>query len=134
MQIVIFELGGRQYGIKTEQVEEISKILEVTPVPKAPHYIKGLINLRGNIMSLIDLTQLLSMENTEEKFLNIIVVKVEEEMLGILVGQVKEVVDIEVDDIEKVTLKGEELKGVKGIIQLGEHIINFLDLEQCFLD
>ena len=57
MQIIIFELEDKHYAIKTDHVEEISRLLDITPVPNAPYYIRGLINLR-NVISLIEISKL----------------------------------------------------------------------------
>lgn len=131
MQIIIFDLNGQHYAIKTEEVEEISKLLEVTSVPNAPRHIKGLVNLRGNVISLMELSKLLGINDEEaEHYKNIVIVNVEKEMVGLLVGEVNEVIDIEEEKIEKVGI-GEESKGIKGVIQLKDKLINFLNLEEC---
>lgn len=130
MQIMIFDLQGKQYAIKTDQIEEISELLEITFIPNAPNYIKGLINLRGNIITLIDISKLLNLELQEKDYTNIIIAMVDKELLGILVGDVWEVMNIEEDMIERVNIGKEENQGLKGIIQLQDQIINFLDLEE----
>ena len=55
MQIVVFKLGDEHFAVETEKVQSINDMMSVTKVPKAPNYIKGLINLRGNIKSLVTL-------------------------------------------------------------------------------
>ena len=55
MQIVVFKLGDEHFAVETDRVQSINDIMSITKVPKAPSYIKGLINLRGSIKSLVDL-------------------------------------------------------------------------------
>lgn len=133
MQMVIFNLQGQQYAMKTEQVEEISKLIDITPVPNAPSYIKGLINLRGNVISLMELSKLLQLQLQEDqKYQNIIIAKTDNEMIGLLVGEIYEVMDIEQDRIEKIRAEEKEQRGIKGIIQIEDRIVNVLELEECF--
>lgn len=131
MQIIIFELKGRQYAMKTKQVEEITKLMDITPVPNAPHYIRGLINLRGNVISLMELSKLLDLPVGEnQEYTNIIIAKIDNEMIGLLVEDVWEVMNIEEDRIEKIDMD-EKQQGIKGIIQIEDRIINLLRLEEC---
>ena len=58
MQIVVFKLGDEHFAVETDRVQGINDIMSITRVPKAPKYIKGLINLRGSIKSLVDLNLL----------------------------------------------------------------------------
>ena len=59
MQIVVFKLGDEHFAVETERVQGINDMMGITRVPKAPRYIKGLINLRGSIKSLVDINLLL---------------------------------------------------------------------------
>ncbi|MTI65746.1 MAG: chemotaxis protein CheW [Firmicutes bacterium] len=133
MQVLVFELNNQYYAINTEFVSEISKPLEVRNVPKSPDHIVGLVNLRGNIISLMDLGSLLKLEKKEEEYSHIIIVNMEEELIGISVNQVKEVIDIEEDEIDKLRRKEHE-GAIEGIIKLDYGIVNFLNLEKCILE
>lgn len=132
MQVITFDLNNQPYAIQSETVEEITKLVEITPVPNAPDYIEGLINLRGNVISLIHLSRLLHIESDGYNYNNIVIVNIKNETLGMLVGEVKEVMNIEEDQIEKVGLE-EDQNAVKGIIQINDQIVNYLDLEECIL-
>lgn len=131
MQVIIFELEEQHYGIKTDTVEEISRLLDITPVPNAPYYIKGLINLRGNVISLIEIAKLLEIE-IKKPYTNIIIANIDHEMIGMLVGDVWEVMEIQEEEIEITDLAEEEKKGVIGIVQIQDRIINYVDLEKLF--
>ena len=67
MQIVVFKLGQEHFGVETEKVQGINDMMQITIVPKAPKYIKGLINLRGMIKSLVDINLLLNLETNNEQ-------------------------------------------------------------------
>ena len=126
-QIIVFTLGEKYYAVNSDQVEEISKMIDSTVVPNAPRHIEGLINLRGNVISLVNLSKLLHL--TEEGcYNNIVILDRQDEKVGILVTEVKEVLKIREDEIEKVST--ETKSGVVGIIQLSENLVNYIDLDR----
>ena len=126
-QIIVFTLGEKHYAVNSDQVEEISKMMDSTMVPNAPKHIRGLINLRGNVVVLVNLSELLRLKE-KECYNNIVIMNKEDEKIGILVTEVKEVLKIQDEDIEKVS--GDGKNGVAGIIQLGGNLVNYIDLER----
>ena len=126
-QIIVFTLGEKHYAVNSDQVEEISKMMDSTMVPNAPKHIRGLINLRGNVVALVNLSELLRLKE-KECYNNIVIMNKEDEKIGILVTEVKEVLKIQDEDIEKVS--GDGKNGVAGIIQLGGNLVNYIDLER----
>ncbi|MGL4654613.1 MAG: chemotaxis protein CheW [Sarcina sp.] len=127
MQIVIFSLGDEEFAVETLKVQNISNNMLVTKVPKSDSHIRGLINLRGNIISLIDINLLLGTTNQFNEKGNIIIIDIEEEEIAISVDKVKEVLDIDEKIIQK--LDAEEVRDyVKGIINLNGSIITLIDL------
>lgn len=126
-QIIVFTLGEKHYAVHSDQVEEISKMMDSTVVPNAPKHIRGLINLRGNVVALVNLSELLRLKE-KECYNNIVIMNKEDEKIGILVTEVKEVLKIQDEDIEKVS--GDGKNGVVGIIQLGGNLVNYIDLER----
>ena len=101
-----FNLSQESYGVAVLKVREIIRLQEITPLPKAPHFIKGIINLRGKIIPVIDLSMRFGMAPIEhDEHTCIIVVQIrkskgEEKFVGLLVEAVQEVVQISTDDIE----------------------------------
>lgn len=96
-----FSLGSEEYGLEILRVREIIGMMDVTSVPRTPEFIKGVINLRGKVIPVMDLRLKFSMpevEHTEETC--IIVVTFGEVDMGIIVDKVQEVLDIAGDDIE----------------------------------
>lgn len=126
MQIIVFTLGEKYYAFNSEKVEEISKLIESTTVPKSPAWIEGLINLRGNVVSLVNLSRLMKHED-KGCYTNIVIVNVKDEKIGIMVSEVKEVLKIKETDIEKVSMETGD--GVVGILQLEEKLVNYIDLD-----
>ncbi|MBE6064856.1 chemotaxis protein CheW [Clostridium cochlearium] len=133
MQIVIFKLKDEQFAVETEKIESINDTMEITKVPNAPAYIKGLINLRGNIISLLDINLLLEAENHESEQENIIILKLEEELVGITVDNVDEVIDIKADMVEKVDEEGKK-DYIKGVINFKDRIVTLIDIDKLLLN
>ncbi len=129
MQVVIFTIGDEQFAVETCKVQGINGLMEITKVPNAPAHIKGLINLRGSILSILDINLLLDMNLGEENNSNIIILKLDEEQVGIMVDNVEEVMDIEENLVEKI--HGEKEKNfIKGIINLEDRIITMIDIDK----
>ncbi|MBU5483082.1 chemotaxis protein CheW [Clostridium sp. MSJ-11] len=133
MQVVIFRLKNEQFAVETDKVQSINDTMEITKVPNAPYYIKGLINLRGNVISLLDINLLLDIDKGEKEQNNIIILNIEEEMLGITVDQVDEVLDVEESLIEK--LDDVRRKAyVKGVINFKDRIVTLVDIDRLLLN
>lgn len=129
MQVLIFKLTDEHFAVETSKVQVINDMMEVTRVPKAPSYINGLINLRGNIISLLDINLLLNIEKNLEAEENIIILNMEDEQVGICVDQVEEVVEVNEDKLE--TLKDEKSQNyIKGIINFGDKIVTMIDIDK----
>lgn len=124
MQIIIFTLNDKYYAINTEVVEEITKTMPLTKVPNSEDWTEGLINLRGNVITLVNMSKLL-LQNEDSCYNNIIIVNIEEEKIGILVKEVMEVVNIEDIEIENFNTQD---TGIFGIYRIDNRIINIVDI------
>ncbi|KPU44656.1 chemotaxis protein CheW [Oxobacter pfennigii] len=130
MQIVVFQLGEEKYAIETSKVQGIEKMANITKVPRAHQSIKGLINLRGSIISVIDPYEILGISAKERLSENIIIIDIESEILGIIVDKVAEVVEIENHHIKNVSIsKGSEDLYIKGTINMGDHLVTLINIE-----
>lgn len=101
IQLVVFKLGREEYGVSILQVQEIKRITEITRVPHSPDYIKGVMNLRGSVLPVIDLKKRLNLppqEYTDDT--RIIIIKVEDITVGMIVDAVSEVTTIDQTNIE----------------------------------
>ena len=95
-QLVNFSLGSEEFGVDIMRVQEIIRIPPITRVPKAPDYVEGVINLRGNVIPVISLRTRFGMGRVEETDLSrIIVLQVQTKVFGIRVDAVTEVLRIE---------------------------------------
>ncbi len=96
-----FVLCGEEYGIEILKVREIIGIMDITPVPQTPNYMKGVINLRGKVIPVVDLRLKFGFQETDHtKETCIIVVEVKNKLTGILVDTVSEVLDVRGEDLE----------------------------------
>ena len=131
-QFVIFRLADEYYGIKIENVETIERIMEITRVPKTQNYIKGVINLRGEIVPIIDLRDRLGLPSKDyDSETRIIVNKKQELMIGYIVDSASEVKDIPPSAISYGTFE-ENLSEtfVKGIGKVENQMIILLDVDK----
>jgi purine-binding chemotaxis protein CheW len=102
-KFLTFFLAGEEYGIEILKVHEIIKMMPVTPVPRTPAFIKGVINLRGKIIPIVDLRLKLGMDTKEQTDETCtIVVQAGDLQIGIIVDKVSEVLDIAAGDIDDV--------------------------------
>jgi len=106
-----FALAGEEYGLEILKVREIISLCTITPVPRTPQFVKGVINLRGKVIPVVDIRLKFEMdqaETTDESC--IIVVQVSDIEMGILVDRVSEVLDIDGSDIEDPPSFGQNVK------------------------
>ena len=100
-QVVSFDIGSEEYAIDILDVQEIIRMVEITPVPKAPYYVEGVINLRGKVIPIIDLRLRFGLSAAERtKETRIVVVDVSRVILGLVVDSVSEVLRIPSNMIE----------------------------------
>ena len=129
VQVVIFKLKDEQFAVETSKVQTISEAVTVTRVPKAPEYVKGLINLRGNVISLLDINLLLDTEKSEGNQQCVIILKLEEELIAISVDQVDEVLEIDESIIENINQDTKKTY-IKGIINFKDRIVTLIDIDK----
>ncbi|ABR48849.1 putative CheW protein [Alkaliphilus metalliredigens QYMF] len=130
-QYVIFTLNKESYGIPIQYVETIERVPEMTRIPNTPVFIKGVINLRGEVIPVVDLYQRFHLNQsnpTNES--RIIVLTIDEMTVGILVGSSSEVLKIEREAIDNAThlVNTFEDDYVNGIGKVGERMIIVLDI------
>lgn len=132
-KVLTFVLGEEEYGIEILKVREILGLQDITTVPQTPGYMKGVFNLRGKVIPVIDLRLKFSMqeeEHTEETC--VIVVEVNNSHIGVIVDSVSEVVDIGNGDIEETPDFGQGIDTdfIMGLGKVNEKIIILLDIER----
>lgn len=101
MQLVVFKLGREEYAVSILQVQEIKRMTDITRVPYTPSYIRGVMNLRGSVLPVLDLKRRLSLQPGEvTDDTRIVIVKVEEITVGLIVDAVSEVLAISHKNVE----------------------------------
>jgi purine-binding chemotaxis protein CheW len=124
VEVVEFILGGEHYALDIHLAREIVEMLQITPIPRAPHYISGVINLRGEITNIMNLNTMLGLVNREVRDNQKIIVLVPEAVsgsnIGIIVDDVIGVLQVAESDVEHLGegLASEVSGFVKGIIKL----------------
>lgn len=131
-QYVVIKLGAEQYGIDIQYIDNIVRMQHITRVPKVAGYLKGVINLRGEVIPVMSIR--LKMELPEDEFTKdtrIIILKLEQHgTIGVIVDEVKEVVTLMSSEIEKVSYDSQEGKAnfIFGIGKHNDELISLLDL------
>jgi purine-binding chemotaxis protein CheW len=134
-KFLTFFLDAEEYGIEILTVREIIGLMPVTTVPQTPYYVRGIINLRGKIIPVVDLRQKFDMptiEDTEETC--VVVVQTGGILLGVVVDKVSEVVDIVATDIVDAPTLGDEINTdyLLGIGKQADRVTLLLDIENVF--
>ena len=130
-KFLTFILGSEVYGIEILKVREIIKLMDITAVPRTPDYLKGVINLRGKVIPIVDLRSKFSMpeiEHTQETC--IIVAEVNQTSIGIIVDSVSEVSNINSEEIEEAPHLGQDIDTdfILGLGKTKERIVILLDI------
>ncbi len=133
IQVVAFKLRDEEYGVSILNVQEIRNLTDITRVPFAADFIKGVINLRGSVLPVIDLKQRLGLEQTPyTDDTRIVTVMVDELQVGMLVDAVTEVLTIKTKPVDaKKAVNGKEItKFLSGIGNMDGRLVIMLNLEE----
>jgi purine-binding chemotaxis protein CheW len=131
IQVVSFKLGSEEYGVDIAQVQEINRMVAVTHVPRAPQFMEGVINLRGQLIPIIDLRTRFAMPRAEHsKNTRIVVTEIGTKRVGMVVDSVSEVLRLPVDQIEDAPemLTGVDTEYIRGVGKIEDRLIILLDL------
>jgi len=135
-----FALGAEEYGVEILKVREIIGYMDITAVPQTPHYVKGVVNLRGQVIPVVDLRAKFGMETTEVTDETcIIVVEIAHETrtlsTGIVVDRVREVLDIPADAIEEPPAfdAGVNTDFILGMGKVGDSVKILLDIDKVLI-
>lgn len=134
-QYLTFQLQNEQYGVPIETVREINRVVEITPVPRTPEYVKGVMNLRGKIIPVVNLRVKFGMDAQEHtRDTCIIVIDTEIGQVGMIVDSVKEVADLNESQIEPSPVLGNEatMSFVRGMGKVDNRVIILVDIVSAF--
>jgi purine-binding chemotaxis protein CheW len=132
-QLVVFELANEFYGIDIAVVESIIKMQEITQLPQTPSYLKGVTNLRGTVLPVIDLRIRFGMDTQNDtKQTRVIIVTMGEVKVGLMVDGVSEVLRISEESIEPLPPMVNSVNSdfLKGIVRLEDRLIILLEVEK----
>lgn len=132
VQYIVIRLGDEQYGIDIRNIDNIVRMQPITRIPKMPVYLKGVINMRGEVIPVMSMRLKMGLEeDVITKATRIIVLKLEQEgNVGFIVDEVKEVVTLTADEIEKITYnsKDEKTNLINAVGKHNEELISLFDL------
>ncbi|MGA2975269.1 MAG: chemotaxis protein CheW [Spirochaetia bacterium] len=131
-QFISFSVGEEEYGLELLRVKEVIRIREITWLPKAPSFVKGIINLRGDVIPIIDLRDKFGLEAKEATAMTrVIVVEVEGRLMGMVVDSASQVVRIPADQIDPPppVLGGVSQEFITGVGKLEDKLIILLNID-----
>lgn len=136
-QWVTFHLEDEKYGVPVEQVKEVLRYTEITPVPGAPDYVLGIINLRGNVVTVLDTRKRFALQSFEiTDATRIVIIEVDNQVIGILVDSVSEVMRLNSEEIETAPNVGndESSRYIQGVASRNGNLLILVDINKLLTD
>ena len=139
LQIVVFKLGQEEYGMPIDQIKEVVITPTITKMPQTPEFLKGVANIRGNIIAILDLETKFGFQPTTSKSDNnfTLVIESEEHKMGVLVKEVPNTLSISRSTIEETVFTGEggaDQNYITGIVKLEKRLIIMIDIFKVISD
>lgn len=141
-QLVTFQLGEELYGVDIMDVKEIVKVQSVRPIPNAPYYVEGIINLRSEIIPIINLhkrfhlrkVEIQSEDDVDENEGGFIILDIEGNKIGIIIDRIARVVQVETSEIKPPPqmLTGIGTEYIQGVVRQNENYLIILDTRKMF--
>lgn len=136
-RFVTFQLADETYGIDVMTVQEVLRVSEIAPVPGAPNYVNGIINLRGNVVTVIDTRKRLGlMSNENDDATRIVIIESDKQVIGMMVDSVADVVNVQTSDIDIPPNVGndESSKYIKGVVSREAGLLILMDVKRLLSD
>ena len=134
VQLVIFRLAKEEFGLDISHVREIIRLQDITPMPKSPEFIEGVINLRGQIIAVMDMVKKFGLKKADRtEKTRIIVSELKENTLGLIVDEVPEVLRISEQDIDPTPEMIESQVNsdfIKGVGKLQDRLVILLNVDK----
>ncbi len=134
LQLVVFTLGKEEFGVEINNVQEIIRMPAITKIPQAPDYVKGVINLRGRIITVINLNAMMGMASREQdENTRIIVANVTDTVMGFVVDSVSEVLRLPAKNVEpapSVIASKISMEYLRGVGKMDNRLLILLDLDK----
>ncbi|EFL53189.1 CheW protein [Solidesulfovibrio fructosivorans JJ]] len=133
LQLVTFSIGEEEFGVDILSVQEIIRMMDITKVPRAPEFVEGVINLRGKVIPIIDLRRRFGLSTRDhDKHTRIIVIEINNMIVGFVVDSVSEVLRIPASTVEPPppVVSGLESEYISGVGKLEDRLLILLDLDK----
>ena len=133
LQLVTFSIGEEEFGVDILSVQEIIRMMDITKVPRAPDFVEGVINLRGKVIPIIDLRRRFGLSTRDhDKHTRIIVIEINNMIVGFVVDSVSEVLRIPASTVEPPppVVAGLESEYISGVGKLQDRLLILLDLDK----
>jgi len=131
-QFAVFSLGEEKYAVDIVVIKEIIRPLKITPIPGAPPFIEGVVNIRGDVVPVIEMRKRFEVEGDREMDPRMMIVRVENQWVGIIVDTVTEVIRVASADIKPPprVMSGEGARYLAGVCQYEEDLVVLLNLDE----
>ncbi|GLC87379.1 chemotaxis protein CheW [Lysinibacillus piscis] len=133
IKVIVFQLADKEYAIPVSHVQGIEKLMHITRVPKTPHYVKGVINLRGVVTPIVDLRERFGLPISDhEETTRIIIISLEDMEVGFVVDSANDVLDIPANAIEPQpeVVGSLEEAFISGVAKIDRRLLILLHLEK----
>lgn len=137
IQLVIFKLCGEEYGVNISKVKEIEPFREATKLPDTEDYIEGIINVRGDIIGVINMKKRLKLKECNIiPEARTIITSIGHKEIGFVVDEASEVLSVDSDDIEPVNdmLTSISARFIEGVAKIGKRIVIIIDVNKVFTE
>ncbi len=135
LQLVGFDIADEQFGVDILRVQEIIRSATVTAVPNSPEFVEGVINLRGNIIPVVDLRKRLYLYNEESEKARswILILNIADRVVGFIVDQVTHVIKVSEDSVQpppEIVTSGLESQYIQGVCEMEDSLLVILDFSR----
>lgn len=131
-QYSTFYIAGRLYGIDVVRVQEVVRPMKITPVPRSPKYVSGLINLRGQVATAIGVRELFGLDEGKNDEQMNVVCKIGSNLVSLLVDEIGDVVEVHKDNFERTpqTIPQSIKQYMNGVCKTPESLLSIIDIDQ----
>ena len=133
LQLITFKIGQETFGVDILSIKEVNRMMEITRLPRAPGFIKGVINLRGKILPIIDTRKRFHLEPKDpDRHTRIIIIERDDKLVGIIVDEVLEVLRISAGIVDPPPpfVAGIDTTFIRGVGKLDERLLILIDIDK----
>ena len=135
IELLTFDVGGTMVGLDIRMIQEITKVSGMTTTPKTPGYIEGIINLRGNVVTIVNLGKKMGLEPVKKKKLNtVIITSADDELIGLMIDEIHTVIQSNTADFDSPpsNRNGAQKNYFKGVLKRKDLLVGILEAKILF--